>query len=59
MVMQNYELILKSPIAKSFMCKKAANSLDIDVEKKSIHHLLNIFLGMIVLMKYLTLHYLS
>tara|TARA_R110000823_G_scaffold312759_1_gene439690 strand:- start:3934 stop:5064 length:1131 start_codon:yes stop_codon:yes gene_type:complete len=36
--MQNYELILKSPIAKSFMCKKAANSLDIDVEKKSIHH---------------------
>lgn len=36
--MQTYELTLKSPVSKSFMAKKAANSLDIDVEKKSIHH---------------------
>ena len=36
--MQNYELTLSSPVADSFRCTKAANSLDIDVEKKSIHH---------------------
>jgi len=35
--MQNFELILSSPVAKSFRATKAANSLDIDSEKKSIH----------------------
>jgi len=37
--MQTYELTLKSDVFKTFRCIKAANSLDIDVEKKSIHHL--------------------
>lgn len=35
--MQSYELTLKSDVCKSFRCQKAANSLDIDVEKKSVH----------------------
>jgi len=35
---QNFELTLTSPVAKSFRATKAANSLDIDAEKKSIHH---------------------
>lgn len=35
--MKNYQLKLQSPIATSFRCTKAANSLDIDQEKKSIH----------------------
>lgn len=35
--MQSYELILQSEIFKTFRCTKAANSLDIDVEKKSVH----------------------
>lgn len=33
-----YELTLKSDVAKSFRATKAANSLDIDAEKKSVHH---------------------
>lgn len=37
--MQNYTVKLESPIFKSFRCQMAANSLDIDVEKKSIHQL--------------------
>jgi energy-coupling factor transporter ATP-binding protein EcfA2 len=36
--MQNFELTLSSPVATSFRATKAANSLDIDAEKKSIHH---------------------
>lgn len=36
--LKNYELILASPIATSFRATKAANSLDIDVNKKSKHH---------------------
>jgi ABC-type ATPase with predicted acetyltransferase domain len=36
--MQNYELTLASPVADSFRCVKAANSLDIDMTKKSVHH---------------------
>lgn len=36
--MQNFELTLQSPVADSFRCVKAANSLDIDATKKSIHH---------------------
>jgi ABC-type multidrug transport system ATPase subunit len=35
--MQTYELVLKSDVSKTFRCQKAADSLDIDVEKKSIH----------------------
>lgn len=37
--MQDYLVRLESPIATSFRCQKAANSLDIDVTKKSIHEL--------------------
>lgn len=37
--MQTYVVDLQSEVAKSFRCQKAANSLDIDVEKKSKHHL--------------------
>lgn len=36
--MQNYELTLSSPVATTFRCVKAANALDIDSKKKSIHH---------------------
>jgi energy-coupling factor transporter ATP-binding protein EcfA2 len=32
-----YELTLTSAVSKSFRCTKAANSLDIDAEKKSVH----------------------
>ena len=37
--MQNYVVRLESPVSESFRCQKAANSLDIDVKKKSIHEL--------------------
>lgn len=37
--MQNYLVHLESPIAESFRCVKAAQSLDIDVKKKSVHEL--------------------
>lgn len=36
--MQTVELTLQSEVFKTFRCQKAANSLDIDAEKKSIHH---------------------
>lgn len=36
--MQNYELTLKSDVSTSYRCQRAADSLDIDSEKKSIHH---------------------
>jgi ABC-type Mn2+/Zn2+ transport system ATPase subunit len=36
--MQNFKLSLSSPVATSFRATKAANSLDIDAEKKSIHN---------------------
>lgn len=35
--MQNYRLKLQSPVSTTFRCQKAANSLDIDTEKKAIH----------------------
>lgn len=38
MTAKTYELTLASEICRSFRCTKAANSLDIDVEKKSVHH---------------------
>lgn len=37
--MQNYKLKLESEVSTSFRCQKAANSLDIDVEKKSVHEI--------------------
>jgi ABC-type dipeptide/oligopeptide/nickel transport system ATPase subunit len=37
--MQNYVVHLESPVFTTFRCQKAANSLDIDTEKKSKHHL--------------------
>lgn len=37
--MQTYNVRLESPIFKSYRCKRAADSLDIDVEKKSVHQL--------------------
>ena len=37
--MQTYVVDLQSAVSTSFRCQKAANSLDIDVEKKSRHHL--------------------
>lgn len=37
--MQTYNVTLQSPVSKSYRCKRAADSLDIDVEKKSIHQL--------------------
>lgn len=37
--MQNYSVILESPISDTFRCTMAANSLDIDVKKKSRHEL--------------------
>lgn len=37
--MQNYVVHLESPIFTTFRCQKAADSLDIDVSKKSKHHL--------------------
>jgi ABC-type ATPase with predicted acetyltransferase domain len=36
---ESVEVFLQSPVSDSFRCKLAANSLDIDVAKKSIHHL--------------------
>lgn len=35
--MQDYRLVLSSPVSNTFRCQKAANSLDIDTAKKSIH----------------------
>lgn len=37
--MQNYRVRLESPVSSSFRCQKAADSLDIDVSKKSVHEL--------------------
>lgn len=37
--MQTYHVILKSEVSKSFRCQRAANSLDIDTKKKSVHEL--------------------
>lgn len=37
--MQTYHVKLESPVSDSFRCVRAANSLDIDAKKKSIHEL--------------------
>lgn len=36
--MQNYVVHLQSAVSTGFRCQKAADSLDIDAEKKSVHH---------------------
>lgn len=36
--MRKFEFTLSSPVATSFRATKAANSLDIDASKKSVHH---------------------
>lgn len=37
--MQTYDVKLSSEVFKSFRCQRAADSLDIDVKKKSVHEL--------------------
>ena len=37
--MQNYCVRLESPVSKSYRCQRAANSVDLDIHKKSIHEL--------------------
>lgn len=37
--LKTYHVRLQCPVDKSFRCTKAANSLDIDAEKKSVHEL--------------------
>lgn len=39
MIPKNIEVILQSQISDNFRCKMACDSLDIDIKKKSIHHL--------------------
>lgn len=39
MIPKSIEVTLQSPVSNSFRCRMAANSLDIDTNKKSIHHL--------------------
>tara|TARA_B100000686_G_C16551003_1_gene842530 strand:- start:54 stop:752 length:699 start_codon:yes stop_codon:yes gene_type:complete len=36
--MKTYSLKLECPVSDSFRCQKAANALDIDVKKKSVHN---------------------
>lgn len=36
--MQNFDLTLSSDVHDSFRCRKAANSLDINIDAKSVHH---------------------
>jgi ABC-type Mn2+/Zn2+ transport system ATPase subunit len=37
--MQTYDVTLQSPISNSYRCRRAADSLDIDTQKKSTHQL--------------------
>lgn len=37
--MQTYNVRLESPVSRSFRCQRAADSLDIDASKKSVHEL--------------------
>lgn len=37
--MQNYVVRLESPVSQSYRCRKAADSVNLDVKKKSIHEL--------------------
>jgi len=37
--MQTYHVRLESPVSRSFRCQRAADSLDIDASKKSVHEL--------------------
>lgn len=40
LIPKKVEVILQSEISKTFRCKMACDSLDIDIAKKSIHHLI-------------------
>lgn len=39
MIPKTIEVKLESPVSNNFRCKMACDSLDIDIKKKSIHHL--------------------
>lgn len=39
MIPKSVEVILESPVSNNFRCKMACDALDIDIQKKSIHHL--------------------
>lgn len=39
MIPKSVEVILESPVNNNFRCKMACDALDIDIKKKSIHHL--------------------
>lgn len=39
MIPKTVEVILESPVSNNFRCKMACDALDIDIKKKSIHHL--------------------
>lgn len=39
MIPKSIEVILQSPVSDNFRCKMACDSLDIDIKKKSVHHL--------------------
>ena len=36
--MQTYEVKLQSKIFNNYRCKRACDSLDIDIKEKSVHH---------------------
>lgn len=39
MIPESVEVILEAPISNNFRCKMACDALDIDIKKKSVHHL--------------------
>lgn len=39
LIPETLDVVLESPVSTSFRCQNAANSLDIDTAKKSVHHL--------------------
>lgn len=39
MIPKTVEVILQSPVSNNFRCKMACDALDIDIKKKSVHHL--------------------
>src|SRR3989304_539053 len=39
MIPSTIEVILESPVSNNFRCKMACDALDIDIAKKSVHHL--------------------
>lgn len=39
MIPRSVEVVLQSPVSNNFRCKMACDALDIDIKKKSVHHL--------------------